>query len=126
MDVSGNDMESFDISKLTKVEDLTIDYCSYCQTIVLGPNPIKQLAVLNGRSQYVDFETLTVSGDALEEFYSSCSRSYDEITTVDLSGCPSLKVIECDRANLKTLILPKALEGTQIDLTTNAESVEYK
>ena len=126
MNVSGNYMELFDISALTKVQELSIDGCTYCQTIVLGANPILQLAVLNSRYDYVDFETLTVSGDALEEFYSSCSRSYDEITTVDLSGCPSLKVIECDRANLKTLILPKVLEGTQIDLTTNAESVEYK
>lgn len=126
MNVSGNDMESFDISALTKVQELSIGDCSHCQTIVLGANPIKQLEVLNGRSQYVDFNTLTISGEAVEEFYSSCSRSYDEIETIDLSGCPSLKVIECDRANLKTLILPKVLEGTQIDLTTNAESVEYK
>lgn len=127
MDVSGNYMESFDISALTKIQELSIDGCKYCQTIVLGANPILQLAVLNSRYDYVDFETLTVSGDALEEFYSSCSRSYDEITTVDLSGCPSLKVIECDRANLKTLILPKALEGTEIDLTKNDECVvEYK
>lgn len=126
LDVSGNYMTSFDISGLTKVEDLTINSCSDCQTIVLGANPILELAVLNSRYDYVDFETLTVSGDALEEFYSSCSRSYDEITTVDLSGCPSLKVIECERANLETLILPKALEGAEIELTTNADSVVYK
>ncbi|WP_196016881.1 BACON domain-containing protein [Alistipes senegalensis] len=126
IDVTGNNMTSFDISGLTKVEDLTIDSCSDCQTIVLGANPILQLAVLNSRYDYVDFETLTVSGEVVEEFYSSCSRSYDEIKTVDLSGCPSLKVIECERANLGTLILAKALEGIQINLTTNAESIEYK
>lgn len=126
IDVTGNNMTSFDISGLTKVEDLTIDSCSDCQTIVLGANPILQLAVLNSRYDYVDFETLTVSGEAVEEFYSSCSRSYDEIKTVDLSGCPSLKVIECERANLETLILPKALEGAEIELTTNADSVVYK
>ncbi|MBS5524671.1 MAG: hypothetical protein KHX48_03645 [Alistipes sp.] len=126
IDVTGNNMTSFDISALTKVQQLSIGNCSDCQTIVLGANPIKQLEVLNGRSQYVDFETLTISGEAVEEFYSSCSRSYDEIKTVDLSGCPSLKVIECERANLGTLILAKALEGIQINLTTNAESIEYK
>lgn len=123
LDVSYNDMTSFDISGLTKVEDLTIDSCSDCQTIVLGANPILQLAVLNSKRSYVKFKTLTVSGDALEEFYSSCSSYKDEITTVDLSGCPSLKVIECDRSNLETLILPKALEGAEIELTTNEEAV---
>jgi len=126
LDVSGNYMETFDISALSKVSELTMSGCTYCETIVLGANPVKELVVLNGRSQYVEFETLTVSGEALEEFYTSCSRSYDEITTIDLSACPSLTTVQCERANLETLILPKSLEGKELDLTTNADSVIYQ
>lgn len=80
----------------------------YLSEIHLGDNPIASLNPF-GYYGYVSVGKFTVSGTQLAELdlslYDWYSR-YDSITEVDVSGCPALQTLDCNRGeNVKTLYL---------------------
>lgn len=108
INVSGNNLTKVDISKLTKVKSLVVERMYYLSEIHLGDNPIASLNPF-GYYGYVSVGKFTVSGTQLAELdlslYDWYSR-YDSITEVDVSGCPALQTLDCNRGeNVKTLYL---------------------
>ncbi|BFK95289.1 BACON domain-containing protein [Alistipes onderdonkii] len=99
INVTGNNLTKVDISKLTKVKSLVVERMYYLSEIHLGDNPIVALNPF-GYYGYVAVGKFTVSGTQLATLDLSLFDSfwnYDSITEVDVSGCPALQTLKCDR-----------------------------
>lgn len=119
--VSSNDLTKIDISKLKKVKSLVVSGNNNLAEIHLGDNPIETLNPF-GFYGYCYAGKFTLSGTKLTsldlsmyDFY----QSYDKITEIDVSGCPALRVLKCDRGAKVTKLYLK--RGQVIpDLEKNA------
>lgn len=110
IDVSENNLKEIDLSGLSKVTSLTCSANDYLATIKLGQNPVTEFSIFNGSYDYIYyFEALTIAGEKLETLnvaMTSWYAAYDELKSLDVSGCPALQTLDCRRGDsLTTLYL---------------------
>lgn len=110
VDVSGNNLKVIDLSKLTKVTSFNCSDNDYLATVILGSNTITELSMYNGSYDYIyNFKALTIAGEKLVSLnvaMTSWYAAYDELESIDVSGCPALETLDCRRGDsLKTLYL---------------------
>lgn len=154
IDVSGNKLSSFDFSGLTKLRELVVSdnsltsidlsglttvtslVCydnSGVSNIDLGLNPIRQFAVFTDDADdgsIWEFEHMTIAGELLEELniaiFDRSNVRYDQLEILDLSGCPSLKKLDCRRGSSFTTLILK--EGQTISdlLKSDGTEITYR
>lgn len=128
IDVSHNNLSKLDISSLTKVTSLIVDENSSLEYINLGTNPVTSMKMFT--DFYVYAENVVVIGEKLTSLDMSLSgwvSWYDKVVSLDVSECPSLETLNCDRESetFKTLYLK---QGQTIPNLTKGEStaIVYK
>lgn len=98
-----NNIENLDISKLTNVETLYMESIRGLKCVKLGVNPIKKLQL----KKAIYSNSVIISGEKLEEidaFINFGDTRYDEITELDVTGCTALKKCDTrDRGKLASL-----------------------
>lgn len=127
--VFGNKVTGLDISKLTDVSSLNVDF-NGIGDIYLGDNPVESVSVefnyhMGGPAGVVSPETMTVSGSKLKTL--NISSSYgDKMHTLDVSGCPALVTLKANRSpgKLKTIRLKKGQTIPEMSYTPGAV-IEY-
>ncbi len=137
IDVYNNKLSKFDISKLTKVSSLNIDYNGLSE-IALGDNAVEELNFSalyhSGNSwDYIVPSSLTVSGTHLKTLKVPFSGGggwwdpTDVLATIDVSGCPALETLNAQRnaGVLKTIYLKQGQVIPNLTYTAGAEIV-YK
>lgn len=131
--LSDNGLESLDLSSLTTVTSLVCYDNSALAHIDLGCNPIRQFAVFTDDASdgsIWEFEEMTIRGELLEELniaiLDRSNTRYDQLETLDLSGCPALKKLDCRRGSKFTKLILKS--GITIpDLQKNeGTEIEYR
>ncbi len=131
--VSDNDLESLNLSGLTTVTSLVCFDNSSLSTIDLGRNPIRQFAVFTDDANdgsIWNFTEMTIAGELLEELniaiFDRSNTRYDDLRTLDLSGCPALRKLDCRRGSKFSKLILK--EGITIpDLQKNdGTAIEYR
>ncbi|WP_295937039.1 BACON domain-containing carbohydrate-binding protein [uncultured Alistipes sp.] len=129
INVSSHNLTEIDISGLTKVTSLTCASNSYLAKVDLGDNPVKYLDPFGGQYGLAYSTQFTVIGTQIEEISMpiiSWYASYDSITSVDVSGCPALQTLNCDRGAKVTSLYLKTGQ-TIPNLTKNAATqIVYK
>ena len=109
INVMSNDLSEIDLSGLTKVKELKCTRNFRLALINLGDNPIESLSPLG--TYYSDAEKFTMIGNklvSLDLTVASYYVWYDGITSIDVSGCPALQTLKCDRGErVKSLYLKK-------------------
>lgn len=107
--IDKNNLTVIDLSALKKVKELICDRNYFVESIILGDNPITEFVPLGG--QYISSKKLVISGSKLTSLDLSVEgwgADYDEVTELDLTGCPALQTLNCVRSEkLKTLRLKK-------------------
>lgn len=128
IDVTGNDIAEIDLTKLTKVATLECAEMIRLAKVDLGDNPVTEFNAL--ANQYMYVETVTISGKHLTSIDAKLTgwyTDYDDLATLDVSACPALETLDCDRGSetLKKLILKT---GQTIPNLTKRETtvIEYK
>lgn len=120
INVMSNDLSEIDLSGLTKVKELKCTRNFRLALINLGDNPIESLSPLG--TYYSDAEKFTMIGNklvSLDLTVASYYVWYDGITSIDVSGCPALQTLKCDRGErVKSLYLKKGQDIPH--LTKNA------
>ena len=120
INVMSNDLSEIDLSGLTKVKELNCTKNYGLALINLGDNPIESLSPLG--TDYADVEKFTMIGNkllSLDLTVASYYVWYDGITSIDVSGCPALQTLKCDRGEkVKSLYLKKGQDIPH--LTKNA------
>jgi len=129
VDLSENDLESLDISKLTKVTTLKCA-CDYLSYIDLGANPVAELEVHHGDWNYSYYvKNLTVKGEKLESLLCACTSwyaNYDMIEWIDVSGCPSLQTLDCRRGSKLTTLYLKTGQSIPNLTKNDTTQIVYK
>lgn len=124
--LNSNDLKTIDLSALTKVSYLSVNGNYYLEKVDLGDNPIQTWNPLN--SSYSSGTSFTLISSQITKFqYSVVSwyGSYDRVEWLDVSQCPALQTLECDRSSMKTLYLKKGQEIP--NLTKNdSTTIVYK
>ncbi len=110
INVMSNDLSEIDLSGLTKVKKELNCTKNYGLALInLGDNPIESLSPLG--TDYADVEKFTMIGNkllSLDLTVASYYVWYDGITSIDVSGCPALQTLKCDRGEkVKSLYLKK-------------------
>lgn len=104
----------------SKVKELKCTRNFRLALINLGDNPIESLSPLG--TYYSDAEKFTMIGNklvSLDLTVASYYVWYDGITSIDVSGCPALQTLKCDRGErVKSLYLKKGQDIPH--LTKNA------
>ena len=120
INVMSNDLSEIALSGLTKVKELKCTRNFRLALINLGDNPIESLSPLG--TYYSDAEKFTMIGNklvSLDLTVASYYVWYDGITSIDVSGCPALQTLKCDRGErVKSLYLKKGQDIPH--LTKNA------
>lgn len=139
IDVYNNKLTKIDISKLTKVNSLNIDYNGLSE-IVLGDNAVEELNFSalyhQAPDSYWDYivpSSLTVSGTHLKTLKVPFSGDggwwgpTDVLASIDVSGCPALETLDAVRnaGVLKTIYLKQGQVSPNLTCTSGAEIV-YK
>ena len=139
IDVYNNKLTKIDISKLTKVNSLNIDYNGLSE-IVLGDNAVEELNFSalyhQAPDSYWDYivpSSLTVSGTHLKTLKVPFSGDggwwgpTDVLASIDVSGCPALETLDAVRnaGVLKTIYLKQGQVIPNLTCTAGAEIV-YK
>lgn len=139
IDVYNNKLTKIDISKLTKVNSLNIDYNGLSE-IVLGDNAVEELNFSalyhQAPDSYWDYivpSSLTVSGTHLKTLKVPFSGDggwwgpTDGLASIDVSGCPALETLDAVRnaGVLKTIYLKQGQVIPNLTCTSGAEIV-YK
>lgn len=130
--VNDNRLKTIDVSKNTELETLSCD-ANPIEVLILGDVNVKSLE-LNNLYCYDDFweivpsASIVISGTKIESLDMRCYVSfYDGLESIDVSECPALKELNCDRGSetLKTLYLK---QGQTIPNLTKGEStaIVYK
>lgn len=121
-----------DISGLHKVKEFNAQYGTAISVFNFGDNPITTYKLGNGIS-YSSAYSITFISEKLENLDLTLERPsswYTYIETIDLSACPSIRTVEASKCSdvLKTIIMPKSLEGNPDVIVNKPESVtiEYK
>lgn len=133
--LNGDSCLSIDLSGLKKVKTLSLTGTGMMKfhTLILGANPITEYIMPNS---FIGLQTpaMTISGDYLETVDVSITQPYylmgNKWETLDVSGCPALKSLNCIRGNtskpdkLVTVYLPI---GSTADVTkSETTTIEYK
>lgn len=108
--VSRNNLTKIDISGLKKVKSLEVERMYYLTELHLGNNPIESLNPFGyyGYSYANKFTVNSANLTSLDMSMVEWYHSYDKITEIDVSGCPALQTLNCDRGEkVKTLYLKK-------------------
>lgn len=130
--VDSNRLKSIDVSKNADLETLSCNE-NPIEEVILGDVNVKTL-VLNDLYYWDDnwniipSVSVVITGAKLESLDMKCYASYyDGLESIDVSGCPALKELNCDRNSdlLKTLYLK---EGQTIPNLTKGKStaIVYK
>lgn len=110
--VYGNKLKRVDISKLTKVKSLNVNF-NGIEELLLGDNPVESIAIPYHYHMATYYETavprkLTVSGTKLKTLDVTNGAYYDELRTLDISGCTSLETLKAEnRSKLTTIYMKK-------------------
>ena len=91
-----------DISKLKHVKELNIESIYPLTSVIIGDNPVTSLRL----QDYIEATSLIISGNNITDINASLSSwmgYYDQLTTLDVTGCPHLKTCNVDRQKLQTL-----------------------
>lgn len=104
VEINSNDNILLDLSDCKNISEVTFTMAYSLTGISLGDNPITELTFSNkfyfGSSAAKDF---VISGSKLTDInmsssYYYISYGYDRIETLDVSGCPALKSLGCNRS----------------------------
>lgn len=71
-------------------------------SVIIGDNPVTSLRL----QDYIEATSLIISGNNITDINASLSSwmgYYDQLTTLDVTGCPHLKTCNVDRQKLQTL-----------------------
>jgi hypothetical protein len=123
------DMPKLDISALHKVSKLTFSDATGCDEYNLGDNPITSFDA-GGQYSYTSMTSLKITGSRIETMdltlYSTYADYLDQVTSIDVSGCPKLNTLNANRHKRVTTLYLKT--GQVIpNLTKNAAtSIVYK
>ena len=129
IDLAGHDLKIFDISNLTQVTNVNINE-NGLEEIHLGANAIESLEIPNlftriGYS-YIPRSTL-VTGSKLKSLNLNYDKTYmdpyDELRSVDISGCSALETFNCvrDWNVLETIYLKEGQVIPNMDYTYGAD-----
>lgn len=97
-----NKLTTIDISKLKHVKELNIESIYPLTSVIIGDNPVTSLRL----QDYIEATSLIISGNNITDINASLSSwmgYYDQLTTLDVTGCPHLKTCNVDRQKLQTL-----------------------
>lgn len=129
--VYGNKLTRVDISKLTKVSSLNVDF-NGIEEILLGDNPVESVAVSYhyhipryGAAAFIP-SRMTVAGTKLKTLnIVNGATWYDELKTLDISGCPALETLKAgNRSKLKTIYMKTGQNVPNMEIPQGA-TIEY-
>ena len=92
-----------DLTDCRKLNSLSISECGYFEQIRLGDAAIESLTIPTGTYDYWSTTSLTVSGSRLKSLdisasiYSWYLSNYEQLTALDVTGCPALATLNCLR-----------------------------
>lgn len=104
VEIQSNDDITLDLSDCKNISEVKISKANALTSISLGDNPITELAF--GSKLYFGSEAakdFVISGSKLENIDMASSNytisnGYDNIETLDVSACPALKSLKCNRS----------------------------
>lgn len=130
--VNKHDFKTLDISMLDKVRVLECEQDSELTSIILGQNPISEFSVHTGNTiDDYDFTVLTISGEKVETIDVGLEDPdydgpYDDLETLDVSGCPALKTLNCIRGDKLTKLILKERQTIPNLKKKDSTIIEYK
>ncbi|OUQ54294.1 hypothetical protein B5E60_02945 [Alistipes sp. An116] len=130
--VNKHNFKTLDISMLYKVRVLECEQNSQLSTIILGQNPISEFSVYTGDTiDDYDFTVLTISGEKVETIDVGLEDPdydgpYDDLETLDVSGCPALKTLNCIRGDKLTKLILKQGQAIPNLKKKDTTIIEYK
>lgn len=92
-----------DLSDCKKLKTVSISDCSYFEVVKLGDAPVESLTIPTGTYDYFNATSLTVSGNHLKSLDISANiydwylSNYEQLTSLDVTGCPALTTLNCLR-----------------------------
>lgn len=127
-DISSSRLERIDVSKNVNLKRLSCNL-NGIKELILGETRVETINLKDGlyytdaNGEYIKPVATKVSGlylKSLDISMRSWYDTYDDLETLDVSGCPSLETLNCIRTGekLKTLILA---EGQEIDNLSKSE-----
>lgn len=127
LNLGNNKLTSIDISKLTKVKSIDVSVNFNLVELKLGDNPVE--TAVNDNNNQVD--NVTVSGSKVKFIDFGLADKFnqymDALTTLDLSGCPSLEKVDMEyRSKIQTIIVKSGLKDKIVfeNLKEGVEIVE--
>ena len=128
LDVSSSRLTKIDVSKLLCLKSLVCNINAISE-LILGDTQVETIDLNNGLYYSVGWNNIVkptsciVSGTHLKQLNIGMSpwySNYDDLHTLDVSGCPALETLNCVRTGqkLKTLILA---EGQEIPNLTKSD-----
>lgn len=106
IDVATNELKLIDLSGMNQVTSLNYTNNRNIEEVKLGDNPITSINCTKG--YYVMYsKSLKISSSKLESLLMNYYDWYgaESLESLDVSECPSLKTLRCDRNKLNTIYL---------------------
>ena len=95
--------KTLDLTDCKKLKTVSISDCSYFEVVKLGDAPVESLTIPTGTYDYFNATSLTVSGNHLKSLDISANiydwylSNYEQLTSLDVTGCPALTTLNCLR-----------------------------
>lgn len=131
IEFDNNNISEIDISALKNVSTLILSN-QPIERIILGDNPVRKMdnfkgLAFSGAYPMPQAKNLTVSGTQLETLDLTDQSSWpkDVLESLDVSECPALTTLKCNRSYMKTLYLKAGQEIPNLDIHANT-TIEYR
>lgn len=126
IEVKANNIKKIDLTNLTQITKLDFTNNRDIEEVKLGDNQITSIDCTKG--YYIMYSTsLVISGTYLETLLMNYYDWYgaEKLEYLDVSGCPALKTLRCDRNKLNTIYLKEGQEIPSLRKNEEAQII-YK